>query len=67
MWAEESLGIRINHLRTDELIHSKTEITASSCPFCLTMLRDGLKDKDRNDISVKDIAQLVAESLSEGS
>ena len=63
MWTEESLGTRINHLRTDEVIASGAGLTAAACPFCLTMLRDGLKDKGREDIKVKDIAQLVAERL----
>ena len=63
MWTEESLGTRINHLRTDEIIASGASLAAAACPFCLTMLRDGLKDKGREDIAVKDIAQLVAEAL----
>jgi Fe-S oxidoreductase/nitrate reductase gamma subunit len=63
MWTEESLGQRINHLRVDEVIGSGAAMAAAACPFCLTMLRDGLKDKGREDIPVKDIAQIVAESL----
>jgi Fe-S oxidoreductase len=63
MWTEESLGKRINHLRTDEVILSQAEVAATSCPFCLTMLQDGLKDKENTETKVKDIAQLVAESL----
>ena len=63
MWTEESLGQRINHLRVDEVIASGAGLAAAACPFCLTMLRDGLKDKGRDDIAVKDIAQLVAERL----
>jgi Fe-S oxidoreductase len=65
MWTEESLGQRINHLRVDEVIKSGAGLAAAACPFCLTMLRDGLKDKGRQDIKVKDIAQIVAERLSE--
>jgi Fe-S oxidoreductase/nitrate reductase gamma subunit len=64
MWTEESLGQRINHLRTDEVIAAGAPLAAAACPFCLTMLRDGLKDKGREDIKVRDIAQLVAERLS---
>jgi Fe-S oxidoreductase/nitrate reductase gamma subunit len=63
MWTEEGLGQRINHLRVDEIIQSGAGIAAAACPFCLTMLRDGLKDKGREDIKVKDIAQLVVEAL----
>jgi Fe-S oxidoreductase len=63
MWTEESLGTRINHMRTDEVIASGAGLAAAACPFCLTMFKDGLKDKDRTDIQVKDIAQIVAENL----
>jgi Fe-S oxidoreductase len=63
MWTEEKLGQRINHLRTEEVIASGAEVAATSCPFCLNMLRDGLKDKERPDIKVKDLAQLVAASF----
>jgi Fe-S oxidoreductase len=63
MWTEESLGQRINHLRTDEVIGAGVGLAAAACPFCLTMLRDGLKDKGREDVQVKDVAQIVAESL----
>jgi Fe-S oxidoreductase/nitrate reductase gamma subunit len=64
MWTEENLGQRINHLRVDEVIKSGAGLAAAACPFCLTMLKDGLKDKGREDIKVKDIARLVAEALS---
>lgn len=63
MWTEESLGTRINHLRVDEVIASGAGLAAAACPFCLTMLRDGLKDKGREDVAVKDIAQIVAEKI----
>ncbi len=63
MWTEESLGTRINHLRTDEVIATGAPLAAAACPFCLTMLRDGLKDKGREDVSVRDVAELVAEKL----
>jgi Fe-S oxidoreductase/nitrate reductase gamma subunit len=65
MWTEESLGKRINHLRTDEVIDAQVETAVTSCPFCQTMLQDGLKDKDKEDIRVKDLAQLVAEAIAD--
>ncbi len=63
MWTEESLGTRINHLRAGEVIASGAPLVASACPFCLTMLRDGLKDRGSDGVAVKDIAQIVAEGL----
>jgi Fe-S oxidoreductase len=63
MWTEESLGCRINHLRADEIIAAGVPLAAAACPFCLTMLRDGLKDKGREDVRVEDIARLVAGRL----
>jgi Fe-S oxidoreductase/nitrate reductase gamma subunit len=65
MWTEETLGTRINHLRTDELMATQAEITVTSCPFCLTMIQDGFKDKGESERKVKDIAQLVADLLEE--
>jgi len=63
MWVEESLGNRINHIRTDEIIDSNADVVVTSCPFCQTMIQDGLKDKENESIKVKDIAQLVAEAI----
>jgi len=63
MWTEESIGKRINHLRTQEVIDTKATIAATSCPFCLTMIQDALDDKEIQDITAKDIAQLVADCL----
>ncbi|MFQ6108589.1 MAG: heterodisulfide reductase-related iron-sulfur binding cluster [Candidatus Aminicenantales bacterium] len=63
MWTEESLGVRINHLRAEEVIGSRARVAATSCPFCMTMLQDGLKDKGNEEIKARDIAQLVSECL----
>lgn len=63
MWTEETRGKRINHMRTDEVIASGAETAVTSCPFCLTMLQDGIKDKEQTGVKVRDIAQIVAELL----
>ncbi len=63
MWTEESLGRRINHLRADEVIAAGTPLAATACPFCLTMLRDGIKDKGCDAVTVKDIAEIVADRI----
>src|SRR6266446_4694797 len=66
MWLEERLGQRINQNRVDEA--SRTlggkGTVATSCPFCLTMIKDGIGETGRTEqMDAKDIAELVAQSL----
>lgn len=61
MWTEETQGTRINRQRTRELLSHQPEIIISACPFCQTMLSDGLKDENREDVRVLDLAQLLTE------
>lgn len=50
--------------RTDDVIKSKAEIVATACPFCMTMLTDGIKFRDRQmEIKNLDIAELILENL----
>jgi len=50
--------------RTDDVIESKAEIVATACPFCMTMLTDGIKFRDRQtEIKNLDIAELILENL----
>lgn len=62
MFKEEEHGtMRINIARTDEVIEAHADIVASACPFCNTMLTDGVKSKDmQQQIKVFDIAELLA-------
>jgi len=62
-WMEEDIGERINNHRANEIIGTTPSTSASACPFCLTMLRDGLAAAEREDIGAKDIAELVAEAI----
>mgnify|MGYP005835621281 CR=1 FL=1 len=64
MFLEEKEGKRINIERTEEAISLQIDTIASACPFCMTMLTDGLKAKNAIDnVSVKDIAEIVADSI----
>lgn len=63
MWLEEKPGQRVSHLRVEEIIKNGSNQVATSCPFCLTMLQDGLRDKGVDDIKVMDVAQVAASSL----
>jgi len=50
--------------RTEDALKTKAAVIATACPFCMTMLTDGLKYKNReNEIKNLDIAELIAQSL----
>ncbi|MEM7589356.1 MAG: (Fe-S)-binding protein [Myxococcota bacterium] len=64
MFMEESIGKRINLERADQAHATGAQTIATGCPFCLTMLRDGVQDSPTNqNMQVKDVAELVAERL----
>lgn len=53
----------INIERTEEALGTGASTIAVACPFCMTMMSDGVKNKEReSDIKVKDLAELIAES-----
>ncbi len=65
MFKEDEPGkTRINFERADEAIETGAKIIAASCPFCNTMLTDGIKNKEKEEeVQVLDIAEIVAASL----
>lgn len=65
MFKEEEKGDkRVNQERTDEALASGATIIAAACPFCNTMLTDGVKNREKeNSVKVLDIAELIAASL----
>ena len=66
MWMEETRGTRINAERTSQALATGAEIVATECPFCMTMLKDGLAADASNaggGVSALDISELLAESL----
>ena len=65
MFKEEEKGtLRINIERSNEALSTGANIIAAACPFCNTMLSDGVKNAEReNDVQVLDIAELVAASM----
>lgn len=65
MFKEEEKGdTRINWERTEEAIDTNASIIAAACPFCNTMLTDGIKTKEKEEsIEVLDIAEIVAAAL----
>jgi Fe-S oxidoreductase len=62
MWIEEDPDKRVNLLRTDQALGTDPEVIAVSCPFCMTMLADGIKAKDLEDkVKTLDVMEIVAE------
>jgi Fe-S oxidoreductase len=53
----------VNILRTEEALETKPQIIATGCPYCNTMMTDGIKFKEKEaEVIVKDIAELIAEA-----
>ncbi|MEA3471278.1 MAG: (Fe-S)-binding protein, partial [Thermodesulfobacteriota bacterium] len=60
MWMEEDIGERINDVRTDQAIEIKADTIAVACPFCLTMMTDGIKDREVEEkMDSLDIAEII--------
>lgn len=65
MFKEDEPGNkRINIERSDEALETGAAFIASACPFCNTMLTDGVKNREKeNEVGVFDIAEMIAASL----
>ena len=65
MFKEEEKGnTRVNWDRANEAIGTGSNIVAAACPFCNTMLTDGVKAAEKeSDVQVLDVAELIAMSL----
>jgi len=63
MWMEEKEGKRVNIERTEEALATSPDVIGTGCPFCMTMLTDGVKEKERSEtVEVRDIAELLLEA-----
>ena len=63
MWMEEQNKDRVNVKRTQQLLATGANTVASACPFCMTMLSDGLKATEREQqVRQLDVVELLAES-----
>jgi Fe-S oxidoreductase len=67
MWMEETEGKRVNIERTEQALATKAGVVATGCPFCMTMITDGVKAKEASErVEVKDVAELLLEAVEGG-
>lgn len=64
MWMEENVGKRVNVERSEELLATGADQIAVACPFCMTMINDGVASTGK-DVPVLDISEIVASKLIE--
>jgi Fe-S oxidoreductase len=65
MWLEERIGKRVNLERTDEALGTGADVVSTACPFCLIMLDDAVKERQRDEeVTVLDISQILERSMS---
>ncbi|MBW2367979.1 MAG: (Fe-S)-binding protein [Deltaproteobacteria bacterium] len=64
MWMEETIGKRIYRERTEEIVGLNVSNVAVACPFCMTMIEDGMKELGKEEtIKTMDIAELVEKNM----
>lgn len=63
MWLEERQGQRINQNRAQQAVNTGATTIATACPFCLTMMKDGIQSLGQEDnIQIRDFSEVLAES-----
>ncbi|WP_126428948.1 (Fe-S)-binding protein [Brevibacillus marinus] len=64
MWMEEQEGTRVNVARSQQALAVNPTAIASACPYCLTMLSDGVKMLEAEErVKTRDIAEILADAL----
>ncbi len=65
MFKEPEKGdMDVNVLRTEQALETNPDIIATGCPYCNTMMTDGVKAKEKEaEINVLDVAELIANSI----
>ena len=64
MWMEEKLGTRINQERTEQAVKAQAQMVGTACPYCLTMIGDGIKEKGLEEsMNAIDLSELVNQAM----
>jgi Fe-S oxidoreductase len=63
MWMEEAPEQRVNRARAAEAIATGARTVATACPFCLTMMTDGVAAEAADGVAVRDVAEILLDSV----
>ncbi|MGD0950439.1 MAG: (Fe-S)-binding protein [Candidatus Binatia bacterium] len=64
MWVDEEPSKRVNTKRVEQALETNPDAVAVACPYCMTMIDDGLKSKDMEEkVKTLDVMELVAEAM----
>ena len=64
MWLHDSVGRHINQLRAEEISQSGVDLVATACPYCVTMLEDGINSLElEKQPKVLDVVEVVAGAM----
>ena len=64
MWMEDDPSTRVSVRRVEEVIKAKADILATACPYCLSMVEDGLKTKEAEEsIKAMDLSEIIVQAL----
>ncbi|KKM09754.1 iron-sulfur-binding reductase [Clostridiales bacterium PH28_bin88] len=63
MWLEEKEGQKLYVMRTGQAMEVNPDIIGTACPFCLTMLEDGVKFKEAEHLKAMDLAEVLVQTL----
>jgi len=64
MWMEEEADKRVNLRRVEQLLETTPDQVAVACPFCMTMIDDGLKSKGMEEkVQALDVMEMVADNM----
>ncbi|NNE25378.1 MAG: (Fe-S)-binding protein [Saprospiraceae bacterium] len=60
---EEKSDKKVNHERVDELLDTGADIIAANCPYCILMVNDGIKSKEKDEsVSTYDLSELIVQA-----
>jgi hypothetical protein len=60
MWMEEEAGHRVNEMRAGQLLEKQPELIGVNCPYCLTMMEDGIGTAGKSEsVKAMDLAEIL--------